>query len=87
MYSQSEVFKEFGKLPDTVCIQGMVANIIIYKNTYGYFTFLTNLADHKAQHHMTWRLILDQLKKNKIKQVNLLANARIIHSEASTLGL
>lgn len=65
--SQWEVFEEFGKLPETVCTQWIVAIIIIYKDAYCYFTFLTNLVDHKAQPHVTWRLILDQPQKNTIK--------------------
>lgn len=63
-----------------VCIHWMVANIIIYKNTYCYFTFLTDLAGHKTQHHVAWGLILDQPKKNVIKQVNVLAKDHIVRS-------
>lgn len=77
MNSQCEVFEEFGKLPAPVCIQWIVAIIIIYKNTYSYFAFLTNLV---GQHHVAWRLILDQPKKNIIKQVNLLGKDDIMYS-------
>lgn len=72
MNSQWEVFKEFGMLPDTVCVEWIVVIIIIYKNTYCYFTFLNNTADHKATKPRDMKTNLDQPKKNIIKPVNLL---------------
>lgn len=59
-----EVFEEFGELPDPVRIQWIAASIIIYKNTYSYFAFLTKPV---GLYCVTWRLILDQPKEDVIK--------------------
>lgn len=60
--SQREVFKEFGKLPNTACILWMVAIIIIGKNTDGYFIFPIKFTAHKL--NSTWQgEILAQPKK------------------------